>query len=235
MDNEDQAWIDYRDIFSKVYDEANYASALQSRVMHASHKLIEKHHGSSVHFSRVLEVGAGTGEHFPFVRHGFDEYILSDMDAQALEVARKKLGDQSNHPGRVIFTKTQGQSLSYPDASFDRLIAVHVLEHIVQPHLAIKEWMRVLKPGGLLSVLIPSDPGIAWRLGRHLGPRRQALSQGIAYDYVMAREHVNASTNLIALLRYYLPEARESWWPVPIPSVDLNLFFAYEAMMTSGN
>jgi phosphatidylethanolamine/phosphatidyl-N-methylethanolamine N-methyltransferase len=234
MNNEDPSWIEYRNIFSKIYDEANYTSPLQSSVMHASHSLIERRHDSNAHFSRVLEIGAGTGKHFQFVSHTFDEYILSDMDPQALEIAKIKLMKREGPIGNVVYTVSQGQSLQHPDNVFDRVIAVHVLEHITQPHLAIKEWIRVLKPGGLLSVLIPTDPGIAWRLGRHLGPRRKALSQGIAYDYVMAREHVNSSTNLIALLRHYLPDARESWWPFVVKSVDLNLFIAYEAIVRQG-
>jgi phosphatidylethanolamine/phosphatidyl-N-methylethanolamine N-methyltransferase len=87
----------------------------------------------------------------------------------------------------------------------------------------------VLKDGGTLSILIPTDPGMAWRLGRHLGPRRNAIAQGIAYDYVMAREHVNSCNNLVALLRHYFPRSRESWWPLRVPSIDLNLFFAFHA------
>ena len=69
MQNEDKSWIDYREKFSKVYDELNYSSPLQSSVMRASHKLVEKAFDDQAHFSRVLEVGASTGEHLPFVRH----------------------------------------------------------------------------------------------------------------------------------------------------------------------
>lgn len=97
------------------------------------------------------------------------------------------------------------------------------------PHLALKEWRRVLKHGGVISILIPTDPGLAWRLGRHFGPRKNAIARGIAYDYVMAREHVNSCNNLIALLRHYFPGSKEAWWPFPIASIDLNLFFAFHA------
>ena len=72
---------------------------------------------------------------------------------------------------------------------------------------------------------------MAWRLGRHFGPRKNAIAQGIAYDYVMAREHVNSCNNLIAILRHYFPESKEAWWPFPIPSIDLNLFFAFHATL----
>jgi ubiquinone/menaquinone biosynthesis C-methylase UbiE len=155
--------------------------------------------------------------------------MLTDSDPQALAVARHKLADANLD--KVAFELQTAQQLSHPEQSFDRVIATHVLEHINQPHLVLKEWRRVVKDGGTLTVLLPTDPGIAWRLGRRLGPRRKAIAQGIAYDYVMAREHVNSCTNLIALLRHYFPSSLEAWWPFPIPSVDLNLFFAFHAVV----
>ncbi|WP_434705769.1 class I SAM-dependent methyltransferase [Pseudomonas sp. Z1-12] len=229
MHSEDKAWIEYREKFSEIYDESNYTSPLQSFVMRASHKLVESAYGKASHFESVLEVGAGTGEHVNFVRHAFDQYTLTDMDQKTLEVAKIKIGKR--HEGRLKFETQAGNDLSYGDNTFDRLIASHVLEHIYQPHLALKEWRRVLKNGGVLSILIPTDPGLAWRLGRHLGPRKNAIAQGIAYDYVMAREHVNSCNNLIAILRHYFPGAKESWWPLPVPSIDLNLFFAFHAIV----
>ena len=229
MENEDQAWLEYRARFADVYDESNYASPLQSSVMRASHRLTENNFGERNHFARVLEIGAGTGEHLGFVRHGFDQYVLTDLDAKTLEVAKSKLGDKFGN--KLQYETQTAEELSYSDNSFDRLIATHVLEHIYQPHLALKEWRRVVKNSGTLSILIPTDPGVAWRLGRHLGPRKNAVAQGIAYDYVMAREHVNSCNNLIALLRHYFPERTEAWWPLPLPSIDLNLFFVCHAIV----
>jgi ubiquinone/menaquinone biosynthesis C-methylase UbiE len=197
--------------------------------MRASHKLVEKAYTKQDFFSKVIEIGAGTGEHLPFIRHQFDEYVLTDFDPKTLDVAKKKL--TAGYGSRVKFETQTGDRLTYADNTIDRLIAAHVLEHIYQPHLALKEWFRVLRHDGVLSILIPTDPGLAWRLGRHLGPRKNAIKQGIAYDYVMAREHVNSCNNLIAILRHYFPKAEEAWWPTPIPSIDLNLFFAFHTVV----
>lgn len=229
MSNEDKAWLDYRARFADIYDDSNYSSPLQSFVMRISHRLAEKKFQKRDHFSKVLEIGAGTGEHIGFVQHSFDQYVLTDLDFKTLDLAKSKL--DGKYEDKLAFETQVGERLSYATDSFDRLIATHVLEHIYQPHLVLKEWMRVVKNGGVLSILIPTDPGIAWRLGRHLGPRRRAIAQGIAYDYVMAREHVNSCNNLIALLRHSFPENAESWWPLPIPSIDLNLFFVFHAVM----
>jgi ubiquinone/menaquinone biosynthesis C-methylase UbiE len=229
MQNEDKEWLDYRARFAEVYDSSNYESPLQSFVMRASHKLTERPYNEKTKFGRVLEVGAGTGEHLAFVQHDFDEYVLTDMDAKTLSVAAQKA--PARYEGRLTFSVQQGGSIDAEDNSYDRLIATHVLEHIYYPHLALKEWRRVLKPGGVLSILIPTDPGIAWRFGRALGPRRNAIAQNIAYDYVMAREHVNSCNNLVALMRHYFPNAKESWWPCKVASIDMNLFVAFHAVV----
>lgn len=227
---EDSAWINYRSKFSDVYDESNYKEGLQSWAMNSSHRLLEKNISTSCKFSQVLEIGAGTGEHLRHVKHDFDSYLLTDHDQKALDVAKNKL-EQVQSRGCFKFSKTNGYKLDYKSNSFDRTIATHVLEHIPNPHLAIKEWARVTKNNGVLSILIPTDPGIAWRLGRKIGPRRNALKQGIAYDYVMAREHVNSCVNLLALLKHYFPQAEESWWPFKLPSVDANLFVAINVII----
>ena len=50
MQGEDKAWIEYCDKFYKVYDELNYSSSLQSSIMRASHKLVEKAYDDQTYF-----------------------------------------------------------------------------------------------------------------------------------------------------------------------------------------
>jgi ubiquinone/menaquinone biosynthesis C-methylase UbiE len=226
----DNEWEAHKSTFSNIYDESNYSSPIQSWVMGKSHKLVEKKFNEEVFFSKVLEIGAGTGEHLQYIRHKFDEYTLSDSNKKILENAQQKLSQKPDP--RINYDIQEGDRLSYKDNTFDRLIATHVLEHIHHPHNALKEWARVLKDGGTLSVVLPTDPGFAWRFGRKLGPRRSAIAKGIPYDYLMAREHVNSCVNLISILRHYFPNSNESWWPTPIPSVDVNLFFACNAKVS---
>ena len=177
----------------------------------------------------MLEVGAGTGAHLGFVRHSFDKYVLTDHNRNTLDIAKENLG--SSMLDNLAFEVQSGLNLDFSSSSFNRVVAGHVLEHIYYPHLAIKEWIRVLKDEGTLSVLIPTDPGVAWRLGCNLGPRRNAMARNIAYDYVMAREHVNPCNNLIALLKHYFPEHQDQYWPFSIPSIDVNLFYIFHGIV----
>lgn len=91
MSSEDKAWLDYRSRFADVYHESNYSSPLQSIVMEAGHRLTEKPFQKHEHSSKVLEIGVGPGEHLSFVRHSFDQYVLTDLDPKTLAVAKKIL------------------------------------------------------------------------------------------------------------------------------------------------
>jgi SAM-dependent methyltransferase len=206
------------------YESENYERGLNGFVLRCSHTLIEKPYTETSKFSRVLEVGAGSGMHIRFVRHQFDEYVMTD-GAEGMTAQLRRASSELSDP-RITVATENACRLSFSDRCFDRVIATHVLEHLPSPQLVVEEWRRVLKPGGVLSIVLPCDPGFAWRFGRMFGPRAAALRRGIAYDYVMALEHVNSITNLIAILRHHFDDRKEYWWPSLAPQSDINLIFA---------
>jgi phosphatidylethanolamine/phosphatidyl-N-methylethanolamine N-methyltransferase len=209
--------------WSEMYERANYEEGISGYFLLKSHMWAERPFGPEIGFSNVLEVGAGTGVHIRFVRHAFENYWLTDLNPSFLGTIGA--GNRLLNGGRVHIRSEDAGTLSFADSTFDRLIAAHVLEHLAQPHVALREWARVLKPGGLLSLVLPCDPGAAWRIGRAVGARRKFIRAGIEYDYWMAREHVNPINNLVSFVRYYFDNVREEWWPLKVPSMDLNLFY----------
>jgi hypothetical protein len=48
-------------------------------------------------------------------------------------------------------------TMQLPDASFDILVCSHILEHVPDDRTAMREMLRVLRPGGLAIVLVPLD------------------------------------------------------------------------------
>lgn len=208
----------------KNYDGSNYDRGLAAQVLKRTHKLIEREFGPDHEFRSVLEVGAGTLAHLPFVRHKFDRYVATEFDDRVLAVGSNRV-----LPPKVELMQADGAALPFGDNSFDRLIATHVLEHMPDPHLVLAEWSRVLRPGGVMSIILPCDPGLAWRVGRYFGPRQRAKEAGLDYDYYMAREHINSVFNLKQILKYHLPVRRETWWPMRLPFPDINLIYAVNA------
>lgn len=68
-----------------------------------------------------------------------------------------------------------GEHLPFPDASFDLLLSHEVLEHVQNDAEAIREMVRVLRPGGRLALFCPNrgypfeTHGIYWRGRYHFG------------------------------------------------------------------
>ena len=172
-------------------------------------------------YQTVLELGAGTMIHFGFVRHEFETYIASDHDPKVIDWIQQRDWDE-----RIQIRQLSGAILPFEDSSIDRVIATHVLEHVSDPVSVLEECVRVVKPGGVISLILPCDPGFLWQLGRNFGPRKTAKKSGLPYDYYMALEHVNSIQNLRHILDFHFPEKTETWWPLRLPYPNFNLIYA---------
>lgn len=214
----------YENMYIQSYDDNNSEKTLAGTFLQKSHGLLEGMISENESFSRVLEVGAGSGHHIQYVKHKYDSYVMTDGSDGMLKIASDKYAEQIK-AGSIVIEKQDATALTYEDNSFDRLIATHVLEHLVDPVSVLKEWNRVVRPGGIISIVLPCDPGAIWRLGRCLGPRRNATKAGLEYDYLQAAEHVNAIYNLVIFLRYHFEDISEFWYPLRVPVPDLNLFY----------
>jgi ubiquinone/menaquinone biosynthesis C-methylase UbiE len=128
---------------------------------------------------RVLDLGCGGGRHaFEVLRRGAD-VVAFDQDSAELEnvaamfAAMDKAGEvPPGATGRTVTGDALG--MPFPDASFDTVIAAEVLEHIPDDMAAMREIVRVLKPGGQVAVTVPSflPERICWALSEdyHTAP-----------------------------------------------------------------
>jgi phosphatidylethanolamine/phosphatidyl-N-methylethanolamine N-methyltransferase len=210
--------------YIQSYDKNNAEKTLAGSFLQKSHFLLEQSLPKLEGLKTVLEVGAGSGHHFPHVRRSFEKYIMTDGSAEMLGIAMEKYSQEVSS-GLLAIEQQDATCLSYSDDSADRLIATHVLEHLPNPVDVLKEWNRVVRPGGIISIILPCDPGLLWRLGRHFGPRRNAKKLGLAYDYLQAAEHINSIFNLVVFIRHHFEDVSESWYPINLPLPDLNLFY----------
>ena len=119
----------------------------------------------------VLDLGCGFGRHaFEAARRGASVVAL---DAGAEEVAQVRatfgaMVEAHELPSDVPAAAVQGDALALPfaDATFDRVIASEVLEHIPDDTAAMSELARVLRPGGSMAVTVPRcvPEAINWAL-----------------------------------------------------------------------
>jgi arsenite methyltransferase len=94
----------------------------------------------------VADVGAGTGFMAAGLAPLVEKVHLLDGSAAMLEVARKNLAQFEN----LEFHTADGLALPWPDSSLDTVFANMYLHHAPNPLAAIREMVRILRPGGRL-------------------------------------------------------------------------------------
>jgi len=108
-----------------------------------------------VGYDRVLDIGCGNGFH-TLRAAGRCRYVVGfDLDERQLRVAEDLR--RCRRVRNVLFLKASAQSpLPFPDATFDRVLFLDVLEHLVDRDRALEEVYRVLRPGGTLLLSVPN-------------------------------------------------------------------------------
>lgn len=101
--------------------------------------------------SRVLDVGAGS---CPYrIKFSHCEYFAQDFVALN--------GAQLRHGGYgSIDYVCDAMNIPVPDSSFDVVLCTEMLEHVPEPIKVIKEFARILRPGGVLLLTAPLGSGI---------------------------------------------------------------------------
>ncbi len=98
--------------------------------------------------ARVLELGCGPADLWRKNLHRIPEgwdITLSDFSPGMLEKAQANLADSAIP---FHFQRINTQDIPYADATYDVVIANHMLYHVPDRELALSEIRRVLKPGG---------------------------------------------------------------------------------------
>ncbi len=124
---------------------------------------------------RILEIGVGTGL-------SFDDYDntteITGIDMSEPMIARAR---ERAKTGRYPFVKElavmDAHDLSYPDASFDCVVAQFVITLVEDPERVLSECARVLRPGGQIILVnhLYSEHGFAAAVERLLAQKARKL------------------------------------------------------------
>jgi|GEM_PF-1239337 len=100
---------------------------------------------------KILEVGCGDG----FLLHELERKKLGTIIG--LDIVRKAISDASERTVRSILLNGDAINIPLKSNSFDLVVCVHVLEHMLTPQSIVSEIHRVLREEGKLVVGIPDE------------------------------------------------------------------------------
>lgn len=126
---------------------------------------------------RVIEIGFGSGLNVPFYPGTVTSVSAVEPADTGWRLARKRLADSAVPVERSAL---DGQSLPFPDNTFDTALSTWTMCTIPDAVAALREVRRVLVPGGTLRFvehgLAPDDNVRRWQ--RRLEPIQRAMAGG---------------------------------------------------------
>ena len=175
---------------------------------------------------RTLEIGAGLGDHIKYEDLSNQDYHCLEIRNNMAEVIRERFPEVSVTVGDIQ------KRTEFEDKSFDRIIAVHVLEHLPDLPSALTEISRLLKDNGVFQAVIPCEGGLAYGLARQISSVRlfnkHFGDRGVSYMWLMRKtEHVNTASEILYELSNFTPPLLRilsyAYFPMRVPVISFNL------------
>jgi SAM-dependent methyltransferase len=173
-------------------------------------------------FTRTLEIGAGLGEHLEYERLTPEQeqgyYALELRANMAAEIRRR-------FPRIQTLVGDCQQRLAFPDGYFDRVLAIHVLEHLPDLPAAVAEAYRLCnRQRGVFSVVIPCEGSLAYGLARRVSAQRIFEKRyHMSYKWFIEREHINRPHEVLEVLGDYFTVRHRRFYPLPVSLLFCNL------------
>jgi ubiquinone/menaquinone biosynthesis C-methylase UbiE len=97
----------------------------------------------------LLDVGTGIGQFLAVAAPSFTEVTGTEISESAIKIAE-------HHYGLKI-SRGEIHEIALPPQAFDNITLFHVLEHVPNPTVTLKECYRLLRQGGVLLICVPNE------------------------------------------------------------------------------
>lgn len=110
----------------------------------------------------ILDIGCADGTFSKIIleKSGASGLIGIDILARSVAYARKRFARNK----KMLFEVADAHNLPYKDESFSAVFAMESVEHMENPKKVLREMYRVVKQGGYVLILVPSE-NLLFRIG----------------------------------------------------------------------
>jgi len=173
---------------------------------------------------RVLDAGCGTGGLLRRLRAARPAWALTGLDFSPLacELARERTGGEIV-PGSIA-------ALPFPNAMFDAVVSCDVVCQVTDPAQAVREFHRVLRPGGTVVLTMPAYPWMFSYHDKEVGNLRR-YTRGEVNILLRAAGFVIVSSTYWNTLLFPLAVLRRKFLPPAAPASDVG---RYPALVEAG-
>ena len=166
----------------------------------------------------TLEIGAGLGGHIAYENLDSQDYSVLELRDNMADVLKERYPMIEVHVGDIQ------KKTHFSDSQFDRVIAVHVLEHLPDLPSALREISRIMNDNGQLTIVIPCEGGLAFSFARYISSNRMFRKKfNMEYDWLIKSEHVNEPHEIIEEAEKYFVVTKKEFFPLAVPFVFCNL------------
>jgi len=160
---------------------------------------------------RILEVGVGTGLSLPdYSRRS--RIVGIDISAPMLDKARERVAKLRLRNVEALDVM-DAEHLTYPDASFDVVVAQYVVTAIPNPETALSEFARVVRPGGeiILTSRLGAERGLRGTLEKWLMPLTSKMGWRTEFPWARYERWAETSGAVRLVERRALPPLGHFW------------------------
>ncbi|MBA4135776.1 MAG: class I SAM-dependent methyltransferase [Opitutus sp.] len=177
-------------------------------------------------FRTTLEIGAGLGAHLDYERLTPEQeanYYCNEYRENMAAAIRTRF------PRVQTVVADCQQRMDFPEGHFDRILAIHVLEHLPDLPACLRELHRLLnKERGQLLIVVPTEGSPAYGLARRLSAQRLWYRHFTApYKEFYRREHINLVPEILAELAPLFAIETCRHFPLLVPFHFCNLCIGY--------
>jgi SAM-dependent methyltransferase len=154
----------------------------------------------------TLEIGSGTGLNLAYYPDDLDDLVLAEPDA-SMRIRMERRLRRSGRRAQVL--DSPAEQLPFADDSVDTVVSTLVLCTVDAPDLALREIVRVLRPGGQLLFIehVRSDSSTLARWQDRLAAPWRGFARGC---------HCNRATaELLVSFGFRLDAVEASWHAMP--------------------
>jgi len=184
-----------------------------------NHNFVVKN--SNKDFLTTLEIGSGIGEHLKYeklTKNQKKNYFALDTRKNVLKQLKKE------HPNVKTILGDCQKKIKFRSNNFDRIIAIHVLEHLPNLPATVKEVHRLLKKQGEFLIVIPCEGSLAYSLARKISAERLFKKKyNMSYDWFIKTEHINLPREIISVIEEKFIIKKTSFFPTHLPLLFCNL------------